>query len=194
MGLMTMMKMNPRVVVVGCGAGLERVVTGLATRLAGRGGANQTEWLTAIVPSARDLDECPAVTRRGIAIYAASSETGPARRVAPDALRQMINADLIVFGPCDRAPLDDIIAIGGVGRTLPAVKGIRVLVTPLASENPRVGERYSALFASRLFHYWLSGSCRSDSTDGLIDDLIALLEHPAGAHEHQRTFLARYAS
>jgi len=189
-----MIRMHPQVVVVGHGAGLERVITGLASRLGGRGGANHTEWLSAIVPTVRELEECRAVRGRGIAIYAASSDIGPDRRVAPDALRQMINADLIVFGPCDRGALEEMIGIGGIGRTLPAVNGTRVLVTPPASEHSGGGERYSTLFASRLFHYWLSGSCRSESADGLIDDLIALLEHPAAADQHPRTFLARYAS
>lgn len=61
-------------------------------------------------------------------------------RPAPEALRALINADLIVVGPgrLHTSVLPSLL-VDGVASTLSAVRGIRVYVAPLATERAAAG-------------------------------------------------------
>jgi 2-phospho-L-lactate transferase/gluconeogenesis factor (CofD/UPF0052 family) len=118
----------PRVVAFGGGAGLVRVLTGLAAM---RGGSHyrQHDVLTAVVPGASDVEEAEALVNHCARVLPATADAGPVRRAYPETLRRIINADLIVAAPCDiEIQLLPSLGIGGIAATLTAVTAPRVFV------------------------------------------------------------------
>jgi hypothetical protein len=170
-------KRSPRVVVIGGGAGLATVLTGLAAHLRGGPHDGQHDLLTAIVPGAGDLEDAEALVGHCACVLPATVDAGPARRVYPETLRRIINADLIIAGPCDRAVLEVTLSVGGIGATLPAVNAVRVVVIARAEDRWNAVDAGFAAWLStpRLFDYWLPGSPAPDGHDDLMDNLHALL-------------------
>jgi hypothetical protein len=117
----------PRVVAFGGGAGLVRVLTGLAAM---RGGSHrQHDVLTAVVPGASDVEEAQALVKHCARVLPATVDAGPVRRAYPETLRRIINADLIVAAACDiESRLLPSLSIGGIAATLTAVTAPRVFV------------------------------------------------------------------
>jgi len=118
----------PRVVAFGGGAGLVRVLTGLADI---RGGSHHRhhDVLTAVVPGASDVEEAEALVAHCALVLPATVDAGPVRRAYPETLRRIINADLIVAVPCDiETRLLPSLSTGGIAATLTAVTAPRVFV------------------------------------------------------------------
>ena len=118
----------PRVVAFGGGAGLVRVLTGLAAIRRGFP-YRQHDVLTAVVPGVSDVEEAEALVKHCARVLPATVDAGPLRRAYPETLRRIINADLIVAVPCDvETRLLPSLNIGGIAATLTAVTAPRVFV------------------------------------------------------------------
>jgi 2-phospho-L-lactate transferase/gluconeogenesis factor (CofD/UPF0052 family) len=119
----------PRAVVFGGGAGAHRVLTGLAAHLRGPERDRQHELLTVIVADAADVEAAESLVGHCACVLPAAADGGPVGRAHPDALRRIINADVIVAAEdADGCAWMPILGVGGIAATLAAVRVPRIFV------------------------------------------------------------------
>ena len=128
---MTGAELFPRVVAFGGGAGVRRVLTGLAACMREEEYQRRHDLLTAVVPGAAGVEEAESLVGHCACVLPATGDAGPVRRAHPEALRRIINADLIVAISSDvLVEVKPILAVGGIAATLAAVVAPRVFVAP----------------------------------------------------------------
>jgi len=91
----------------------------------------QRELLTAVVAGTASVEEAERLVGHCACVVPASSEEGAQRRAHPEALRRIINADVIVAIANDIVvDVKPILGVGGIAATLAAVVAPRVFVAP----------------------------------------------------------------
>ena len=129
----------PRVVVFGDGAGISRILTGLASHLRGEEHDRRHDLLTAIVASAAGVEEADSLVGHCACVLPATENAGSVRRAHSEALRRIINADVIVATvgiAGDLTEVRSVLKVGGMAATLAAVVMPRVFVAPAGRIAP----------------------------------------------------------
>ena len=126
----------PRVVAFGDGAGVSRVLAGLAAHMRGEEHHRQHDLLTAVVASAAGVEEAESLVGHCACVLPATGDAGPVRRAHPEALRRIINADVIVAVAGDVGDVRPVLTVGGMAATLAAIVIPRVFVAPPARIAP----------------------------------------------------------
>jgi len=126
----------PRVVAFGDGAGISRILTGLAAHMRGEEHLRQHDLLTAIVASAAGAEEADSLVGHCACVLPAAEDAGSVRRAHPEALCRIINADVIVAVASDVSDVRPVLTVGGMAATLAAIVIPRVFVAPPARIAP----------------------------------------------------------
>jgi len=127
----------PRVVAFGDAAGIYRILTGLAAHMRGGEHHRQHDLLTAIVPGAAGVEEAEALVGHCACVLPATGDAGSVRRAHPEALRRIINADVIVaMAGDDFQDVRPVLTVGGIAATMAAIVIPRVFVAPPARIAP----------------------------------------------------------
>jgi hypothetical protein len=127
----------PRAVLLGDGAGVFRVLTGLAAHMRGAARHRRHELLTALVPGAANMEDGEALVGHCACVLPAAADAGPVRRAHPETLRRIINADVIVaVGAAGGGELAPILTVGGIASTLAAMTVPRIFVARAGAVAP----------------------------------------------------------
>jgi hypothetical protein len=119
----------PRAVLLGDGAGVSRALTGLAAHLHAAERHRQHELLTVIVPGDAGMEEAELPLSHCASVVPAAADARPGGPAHPEALRRIINADVIVALDGDEGcGWMSILGVGGFAATLAAVTVPRIFV------------------------------------------------------------------
>lgn len=129
----------PRAVLLGDGAGVLRVLTGLTAHMRGEERRRRHELLTALVPGDAQKEEAEALVGDCACVLPAATDAGRVRRAHPETLRRIINANVIVAvgGMGDRgSELAPVLTVGGIASTLAAMTVPRIFVARAGGVAP----------------------------------------------------------
>jgi 2-phospho-L-lactate transferase/gluconeogenesis factor (CofD/UPF0052 family) len=165
----------PRVVAFGDGAGISRILTGLAAHMRGEEHDRRHDLLTAIVASAAGVEEADSLVGHCACVLPATENAGAVRRAHPEALRRIINADVIVAVARDVSDVRPVLTVGGMAATLAAVVVPRVFVAPPARIAPLLPIYRRPPALASLFDRVLLDPGATPDPDALARAILALV-------------------